>query len=108
MRGRVVVLGELSGREAAALIVDGRLEDLLIEPPEDAGPGVGAILRAVADRPMKGQGAMFVALPGGATGYLRETGGIAPGAIPPAKRFPITRSSPARNRSMNAPSVEKA
>ena len=100
MRGRVVVLGELSGREAAALIVDGRLEDLLIEPPEDAGPGLGAILRAVADRPMKGQGAMFVALPGGATGYLRETGGIAPGAAvivqvtghaEPGKAIPVTR-----------------
>jgi Ribonuclease G/E len=38
----------------------------------------GAIFRAVADRPVKGQGGMFVKLPGG-SGFLRQVGGIAPG-----------------------------
>jgi hypothetical protein len=31
MKGRVVILDEVQGRKAAALIVDGRLEDILID-----------------------------------------------------------------------------
>ena len=38
MKGRVVLLDRWKGREAAALVVDGRLEDLLIDPPEDDAP----------------------------------------------------------------------
>lgn len=79
MKGRIVVLGEYRGREAAALIVDGRLEDLLIDSGEAAGFAPGAILRGALDRPMKGQGGAFVKLPGGEKGFLRETKGLAPG-----------------------------
>lgn len=81
MIGRVVVLDTWRGREAAALVVDGRLEDLLIAGADDAPPGPGAILRAVAERPMKGMGGMFVKLPGGVSGFLKETGGLAPGQV---------------------------
>lgn len=77
MKGRVVVLDLLRGREAAALVVDGRLEDLLIDPPDDR-PAPEAIFRAVVDRPVKGQGGLFVRLPGG-SGFLRATSGLAPG-----------------------------
>jgi ribonuclease G len=77
MIGRVVILDELAGRPAAALIVDGQLEDLVIDPDGDA-PLTGAIYRAVADRPVKGQGGMFVKLPEG-SGFLRQVSGIAPG-----------------------------
>lgn len=77
MKGRAVILDEWQGRQAAALVVDGQLHDLLIDPPDDrALPG--AIYRAVADRPMKGQGGMFVRLPVG-MGWLRQTDGIAAG-----------------------------
>lgn len=38
MKGRLVVLGEYREREAAALVVDGRLEDLLVAPADDAPP----------------------------------------------------------------------
>lgn len=79
MKGRVVVLGAYRGREAAALMVDGRLEDLLIAPADDAGFAPGAILRGTVDRQMKGQGGVFLRLPDGAKGFLRETGGLAPG-----------------------------
>ncbi|MBS0564455.1 MAG: ribonuclease E/G [Proteobacteria bacterium] len=79
MKGRVVILGRYRGREAAALMVDGRLEDLLVAPAEDASPGPGAILRATVDRQMKGQGGVFLRLPGGEKGFLRETGGLSPG-----------------------------
>jgi ribonuclease G len=77
MKGRVVVLDEIAGRQAAALVVDGRLEDLRVDPADDrAVPG--AIYRAVADRPVKGQGGIFVKLPQG-SGFLRQVSGIAPG-----------------------------
>ncbi len=74
---RLVILDKVQGRPIAALLVDGVLEDLAIDPLTDA-PLNGAIYRAVADRPMKGQGGMFVRLPGG-SGFLRQTAGIAPG-----------------------------
>ena len=77
MIGRVVLLDQIAGRPAAALMVDGQLEDLLVDPLGD-DPLPGAIYRAVADRPMKGQGGLFVKLPTG-SGFLRQTAGIAPG-----------------------------
>ncbi|MBC2834094.1 ribonuclease E/G [Paragemmobacter straminiformis] len=77
MKGRVVLIDEIAGRAAAALVVDGQLEDLLIDPEGDVILP-GAIFRAVADRPVKGQGGIFVKLPGG-SGFLRQISGIAPG-----------------------------
>lgn len=97
MKGRVLCLDEIAGRPAAALMVDGRLEELSIDPEGDeAIPG--AIYRAVADRPIKGLGGMFVKLPGG-KGFLRQTGGVAPGGrilvqvtgpTEPGKATPVT------------------
>ncbi|WP_028031423.1 ribonuclease E/G [Gemmobacter nectariphilus] len=78
MKGRVVVLDRWQGREAAALVVDGQLEDLLIDPEGDDPLRPGAILRGVVDRPVKGQGGVFVKLPGG-SGFLRQVSGLAPG-----------------------------
>ena len=75
--GRIIVLDEIKGAKAAALIEGGRLEELLIDPEDDT-PLPGAIYRAVADRPMKGMGGMFVKLPQG-SGFLRQTDGLAPG-----------------------------
>lgn len=98
MKGRVVALGHLAGRGAAALVVDGRLEDLLVDPPEDAPPGPGAILRAVADRPVKGLGGIFVKLPEG-RGFLKQAGGVSAGKplivqvsgpAEPGKALPVT------------------
>ena len=76
MKGRTIVLDELAGREAAALIVDGILDDFLLDDPE--APRPGAIYRGICDRPVKGQGGMFVRLPGG-SGFLRGAKGLAPG-----------------------------
>jgi ribonuclease G len=98
MKGRIIVLDEIAGRKAAALVVEGQLEDLLVDPEDDT-PLTGAIYRAVADRPMKGMGGMFVKLPGGATGFLRQTDGLAPGQrllvqvtgpSEPGKALPVT------------------
>lgn len=98
MKGRVVVLDRWQGREAAALVVDGRLEDLLIDPADDSPLRPGAILRGVVDRPVKGQGGVFVKLPGG-SGFLRQVSGLAPGqrvivqitgATEPGKAAPVS------------------
>lgn len=78
MKGRSVILDEIGDRQCAALLVDGRIEELAIDPDGDVVLP-GAIFRAVADRPMKGQGGVFVKLPGGASGFLRQAAGIAPG-----------------------------
>lgn len=77
MKGRLLALDEIAGRQAAALVVDGRLEELAIDPDGDTVLP-GAIYRAVADRPVKGQGGIFVKLPDGA-GFLRQVSGVAPG-----------------------------
>lgn len=98
MKGRVVVMDELDGRGMAALVLDGVLLELAIDPADDR-PLPGAIYRAVADRPMKGQGGMFVKLPGGLSGFLRQTDGLAPGQrvlvqvsgpAEPGKALPVT------------------
>jgi Ribonuclease G/E len=95
MKGRQIILDHIQGREAAALLVDGRLEDLLIDSDQ---PRVGAIYRAIADRPMKGQGGLFVSTPDG-KGFLRQVKGIAPGDrllvqvtgyAEPGKAIPVT------------------
>ncbi|MBC7676176.1 MAG: ribonuclease G, partial [Rhodoferax sp.] len=71
MKGRIVVLDMIGDQAAAALIIDGVLDDLAIDPAGDAALP-GAIYRAVADRPVKGQGGLFVKLPEG-SGFLRQT-----------------------------------
>ena len=97
MKGRVLVLDEIGGRQAAALMVDGRLEELAIDPEGDVILP-GAIYRAVADRPVKGQGGIFVKLPQG-SGFLRQISGVAPGQrllvqvtgpAEPGKAAPVT------------------
>lgn len=97
MKGRVLVLDEVDGRQAAALMVDGRLEELAIDPADDVAVP-GAIYRAVADRPVKGQGGIFVKLPQG-SGFLRQISGVAPGQrllvqvtgpAEPGKAVPVT------------------
>lgn len=99
MKGRVVVLGTCQGREAAALLVDGQLQDLLIEAGVSMDFSPGAILRGVLDRQMKGLGGAFVKLPDGQKGFLRETKGLAPGQTvivqvsgfaEPGKALPVT------------------
>ena len=77
MKGRTIVLDHLNGHEAAARLVDGRLDDLLIDSGDHPRPG--AIYRAICDRPMKGQGGMMVRLTDGETGFLRHGKGLRPG-----------------------------
>ena len=73
MKGRQILIEPLpSGGHAAALMVDGSLEDLLIDAPDtDTAPRVEEIRRAVIGRPIKGIGGVMVDLGDGLTGFLR-------------------------------------
>ncbi|MEM6727550.1 MAG: ribonuclease E/G [Pseudomonadota bacterium] len=85
MKGRLIALDHWHGREAAALMVDGRLEDLLIDPV--AGPHLGTVFAARVDRPLKGQGGAIVSWPGpdAGSGFLRHAKGLAPGSVLPVQ-----------------------
>lgn len=96
MKGRQIILDHIGKREAAALMVDGQLQDFLIE---DEAPGPGTIYRAVALRPMKGQGGMFLDTPDGRA-FLRQPKGVSEGQrllvqvtgfAEPGKAIPVTR-----------------
>ncbi len=77
MKGRSIVLDHFKGREAAALIVNGVLDDILIDDDNAMRPG--AIFRAICDRPLKGQGGMMLRLPDGETAFLKRGSGLRPG-----------------------------
>ncbi len=81
MKGaRILIEPRADGGAAAALMVDGRLEDLLIDPrADDPAPRPEAIYRAVVERPLKGAGGAIVALGSGLSGFLRGAA-PAPGA----------------------------
>lgn len=98
MKGCQIVISEITGRAAAARLVDGALDDLLVAPPDDR-PLPGAIYRARTERPLKGLGGIFVAWPGG-RGFLRDAKGLRPGETllvqvtgfaEPGKAAPVTR-----------------
>lgn len=77
MKGRVVALGTVDGRAAAAHMVDGVLDDLIVAPAGD-GPAVCAIYRARLGRPLKGQGGAILQTPDGPV-FLRNAKGIGGG-----------------------------
>ncbi|WP_347265954.1 ribonuclease E/G [Paracoccus sp. (in: a-proteobacteria)] len=79
MKGSQIVIGRLFGQAAAALMRDGRLEDLLVDPTGVTQFAPGAICRARVDRLIKGQGGVFLRLPDGARGYLRDRSGLREG-----------------------------
>lgn len=77
MKGRTIILDHIGAVEAAAHLVDGRLDDILIDHAD--APRPGAIFRAICDRPIKGQGGMMLRLPEGDTAFLRHGKGLRPG-----------------------------
>ena len=68
MKGVTVILDQLNGRKAAALLRDGKLDDLLIDAPEGTALP-GAIYRAKVERQVKGQGGVLLTLPDGDTAF---------------------------------------
>ena len=95
MKGRLIALDHVAGREAAALMVDGVVEDLFLATDL---PAPGTIYRAIVERPMKGQGGMFLRTPDG-TAFVRQVKGLSPGQTllvqvtgfaEPGKAIPVT------------------
>jgi len=76
MKGKQVVLGHIGEAKVAALLVDGKLQDVLVEDIKRLP--LGTILRAVVDRPVKGIGGVMLRFPNG-TGFLKKAKGLAPG-----------------------------
>ncbi len=77
MKGKVAVLD----KGMAALLVNGRIMDLMFDPPEDdLSPRPEAIYRAVVDRPIKGMGGAIVKLTDGQNGFLKDPKGLSPGS----------------------------
>lgn len=76
MKGRLIALDHWQGCEAAALMVDGRLEDLLVDAT--GVPRLGSIFLARVERPIKGQGGVIVSW-GSGEGFLRRAKGLKPG-----------------------------
>jgi len=77
MKGRTIILDHIGDIEAAAYLVDGKLDDILIDDID--APRPGAIYRGICDRPIKGQGGMMLRLPEGETAFLRQGKGLRPG-----------------------------
>ena len=75
MKGSQIFLDHLKGREVAALVDDGQLQDLFIETGSFSP---GSIFRGKANRPAKGQGGIFLSMPQG-KGFLRQTKGVSQG-----------------------------
>ncbi|MBY8974251.1 ribonuclease E/G [Rhodobacteraceae bacterium NNCM2] len=85
----------------AALLVKGRLDDLLLEPaPGDALPRPGETFWAKIDRTAPATGGAFVKLTAAHQGFLRETKGVKQGAgllvqvsgyAEPGKAVPVSR-----------------
>lgn len=95
MKGHQITLGTYRDRAVAILVSDGVLEDLLVDVE---APRPGAIYRAKASRPMKGQGGMFFETPEGSA-FLRGAKGYASGDMAlvqvsgyaePGKAIPVT------------------
>ncbi len=96
MKGRQVLI---DGAGHAALLVDGRLEDLLLES-DDTLPRPGDIHWAKVDRLTPSAGGGFLRLGGGHQGYLREIKGLKQGQgllvqvsgyAEPGKAIPVSR-----------------
>ena len=81
MKGRILLLDKaVDGGSRAALLVDGRLEDLLLDGPSgEFVPAPDDIYRATVDRMVPKIGAAFVRLGSNCQGYLREIKGLREG-----------------------------
>ncbi|MEN8660724.1 ribonuclease E/G [Marivita sp.] len=95
MKGRLIALDHIGDREAAAMMVDGLVEDLFFDTDQ---PAPGTIYRAIVERPMKGQGGMFLRTPDGSA-FVRQVKGLSPGQTllvqvtgyaEPGKAIPVT------------------
>ena len=79
MKGSLAAFDMINGRKAAALLVDGKLEDFLIDPP-DAWIVPGSIYRGKVGRQLKGQGGAILETTDGPL-FLRHVKGLNQGQM---------------------------
>lgn len=77
---RKIYLDRIGSRRVAALVEDGELEDLIVDPRGRALALPGAVFSAIAERPLKTLGGMILKLGGGEKGFLRGGQGTAVGS----------------------------
>lgn len=77
---RKIYLDRIGSRRIAALVEDGDLEDLVVDPLSKALALPGAVFSAIAERPLKTLGGIIVKLGGGEKGFLRGGQGTAVGS----------------------------
>ncbi len=77
---RKIYLDRIGDRRIAALVEDGELEDLVVDPRSKARALPGAVFSAIAERPLKTLGGIVVKLGGGERGFLRGGQGAAVGS----------------------------
>ena len=66
MKGSLAIFDDSVGSGMAAMLVDGKLTDLLLDPPEDDPiPRPEAIFRGILERPLKGMHGAILRLPDG-------------------------------------------
>ena len=77
---RKIYLDRIGDRRIAALVEDGELEDLVVDPRSKARALPGAVFSAIAERPLKTLGGIVVKLGGGERGFLKGGQGAAVGS----------------------------
>ena len=100
---RQIAIDRVGDRSIAALVVDGALEDLLVDPLAASDAVPGAIFVAIAERPLKPLGGTVVRLGGSQKGFLRGGQPVEPGkpilvevsGFPEPGKLPPVRSKPA-------------
>ena len=80
MKGRLVAVDSIGQKTVAALVVDGELTDLLIDPDCSSNRSEGIFL-AKAERLLKRQGGQFFKLPDGKSGCFRGTSTYQEGSL---------------------------
>lgn len=80
MKGSLAIFDDSVGSGMAAMLVDGRLTDLLFDPPEnDPIPRPEAIYRGILERPLKGMHGAILRLPDGQRAFLKDAKRMSPG-----------------------------
>ena len=80
MKGSLAVFDESMGSGMAAMLVDGRLTDLMFDPvPDNPTPRPEAIYRGILERPLKGMHGAILKLPDGQKAFLKDAKGMSPG-----------------------------
>ncbi len=77
--GRVIVIDGTDARSVAALVANGRIEDLLVDHPNPAIPVPGAVFRAQVERHLTGLGGFILNLGQGQHGFLKSRVKLEPG-----------------------------